>query len=80
MRRVGIYERISTGRGRRSVSIIVLILVDHFFFFFFYRTGTHYRVPGYMAMKEIYENGPITAMFYMFKDFVSYQTGADLRT
>ncbi|XP_060875895.1 uncharacterized protein LOC132949133 [Metopolophium dirhodum] len=37
--------------------------------------GTHYRVPGYTAMKEIYENGPITASFYMYQDFVNYQSG-----
>ncbi|KAL5236292.1 hypothetical protein ACI65C_003702 [Semiaphis heraclei] len=37
--------------------------------------GTHYRVPGYTAMKEIYENGPITASFFMYQDFVNYQSG-----
>jgi len=28
-------------------------------------------------MKEIYENGPITASFYMYQDFVNYQSGID---
>lgn len=28
-----------------------------------------------MAMKEIYENGPITTQFYMYEDLVSYKTG-----
>jgi len=39
--------------------------------------GTYYRIPAYKAMKEIYENGPITASFYMFQDFVNYQSGID---
>ncbi|VVC31900.1 Peptidase C1A, papain C-terminal [Cinara cedri] len=37
--------------------------------------GTHYKVPGYTAMKEIYENGPITASFYMHTDFIDYRSG-----
>lgn len=28
-----------------------------------------------MAMKEIYENGPVTASFYMYEDFVDYKSG-----
>lgn len=39
--------------------------------------GSYYRVPGFMAMKEIYENGPITATFNMYEDFLNYQSGMD---
>ncbi|XP_050424199.1 cathepsin B-like [Adelges cooleyi] len=37
--------------------------------------GKFYAVKGYKAMKEIYENGPITAQFYMYEDFLSYKSG-----
>lgn len=39
--------------------------------------GRYYKVPGYTAMKEIYENGPITASFFMYEDFIDYKSGTD---
>lgn len=28
-----------------------------------------------MAMKEIFDNGPITTQFYMYRDLVDYKSG-----
>ncbi|KAL4107660.1 hypothetical protein QTP88_017970 [Uroleucon formosanum] len=35
----------------------------------------YYKISPYMAMKEIFDNGPITTQFYMFRDLVDYKSG-----
>lgn len=37
--------------------------------------GKYYKVSPYMAMKEIFDNGPITTQFYMYRDLVDYKSG-----
>lgn len=37
--------------------------------------GKYYKLSPYMAMKEIFDNGPITAQFYMYRDLVDYKSG-----
>uniref|UniRef100_A0A2H8TZ17 Cathepsin B n=3 Tax=Melanaphis sacchari TaxID=742174 RepID=A0A2H8TZ17_9HEMI len=37
--------------------------------------GKYYQVYPYMAMKEIFDNGPITTQFFMYDDLVDYKSG-----
>lgn len=37
--------------------------------------GKYYQVYPFMAMKEIFDNGPITTQFYMYRDLIDYKSG-----
>jgi len=41
----------------------------------FITIGKYSKISPYMAMKEIFDNGPITTQFYMYRDLVDYKSG-----